>query len=660
MASSKRSASPLEGAVIKSTTKPSSRSSDSTADPIEEPADMPVRIIVSARSGSKAKRNDPASNQNLGRRGNQAKSQTRIASSEDQADPQHSGTSNEDSKLDEETKALSNLAGLPFHDDFAHVKWLEQIDGLAFANSNWIGYCEAKLIRRLQIHHKFWTAMEAPTRGTSELAFELFDRYGRLRKEFQEHRSNKGTGVWGSELGSEDILLIEYIRIEPGHLRQKIGTQIINAILNKARQKSTKFFALAKPRYIMQEELTEVSRPHQMVLATEAAEQFFRSMGFRRVGTSDWFAFTDDPSHPSKKLKTSQELYKHRIQPLRFSIAMFFARLRAPEMVDDECVWLMQTDMRPRMENEPGTPVDDDWNTALHLFALRNWPKSIAYASREWYELTRSRNRAGHTPLEALQNQMEKSRTTRTEGTKTHAVSDDFRGFTPEKIESLAVLQGVTICDLDKVSKDIISRVFTTPKNEFQRIPGAAEIQTTLRLKYGCTCGQCLGGFLSPRMQYALRREGYWQMRALKTKINHGPTWLEHHKSELERVSLRTREIMENYKFIREGFVNLSKHLTTCIDQDRIPDKKNILEICNGSGEWPPVTRLYLGNRGTVDAAITPLFHKAKDRNPWSGDSSRRGAPWTRGDPMTGIVECRNDLEFGFVTEMCGFKRSED
>ncbi|RSL95006.1 hypothetical protein CEP52_012305 [Fusarium oligoseptatum] len=576
MASSKRSASPLEGAVIKSTMKPSSRSSDSTADPIEEPADMSVRIIVSARSDSKAKRNDPKSNQNLGRRDNRAKSKTRIASSEDQADPQHSGTSNRDTGLDEEIKALSNMAGLPFHDDFAHVKWLEQIDGLAFANSNWIGYCEAKLIRRLQIHHKFWTAMEAPTRGTSELAFELFDRYGRLRKEFQEHRSNKGTGVWGSELDSEDILLIE------------------------SRQK---FFALAKPRYIMQEELTEVSRPHQMVLATEAAEQFLRSMGFRRVGMSDWFAFTDDPSHPSKKLKTSQELYKHRIQPLRFSVAMFFARLRAPEMVDDECVRLMQTEMRPRMEKEPGTPVDDDWNTTLHLFALRNWPKSIAYASREWYELTSSRNRAGHTPLEALQNQMEKSRTTRTEGSKTHAVSDDFRGFTPEQIESLAVLQGVTICDLDKVSKDIISRVFTTPKNEFQRIPGAAEIQATLRLKYGCTCGQCLGGFLSPRMQYALRREGYWQMRALKAMINHGPTWLEHHKSELERVSPRTREIMENYKFIREGFVNLSKHLTTCIDQDRIPDKKNILEICNGSGKGSEsLVGRQLKARGALDA----------------------------------------------------------
>ncbi|RSL48804.1 hypothetical protein CEP54_012730 [Fusarium duplospermum] len=459
MVSSKRSASPLEGAILKTNKKSPSRSPDSTADSIEEPADMPVRIIVSARSDYKAERNDPESSKYLGRRDKQAKSQTQAASSGDQTDPSHSSTSNHDSELGEETKALSNLIGLPFHDDFANVEWLEQIDGLAFAKGNWIGYCEAKLIRRLQIRRKFSIAMEEPTRGTSELAFELFDRYGRLRKEFREHTFNKGTGVWGNELSSEDILLLEYIRIEPEHQRQKIGTQLVNAVLSKARRKSTKFFVLAKPRYIMEGEITEVERPHKMVVATEAAERFFRSMGFKRVGS-------------------------------------------------------------------------------------------------------------------------------------------------PEQIESLAILQGVNICDLDRVSKDIISRVFTTPKYEFQSIPGATEIQTTLRLKYGCTCGQCLGGFLSPRMQYALRKEGYLQMKALTFYIGHGPIWLESHKSELERVSPKTREFMENYKFIREGFVKLSKHLTTCIEQDRIPNKTNLLEICNGSGKGSEsLDRTQLKARGALDAA---------------------------------------------------------
>ncbi|KAL6363791.1 hypothetical protein LRP88_03215 [Fusarium phalaenopsidis] len=275
MVAQKRSASPLEGAVLKSTKKPSSRNPDSFAGPTEAPVDVPVRIIVSLRSDSKAKRNDPEFNQYLDRRDDPADG------SEDQPIQVNPGTiGNEDTELDAETKALSDMCGLPFPDDFSDLRWLERIDGLAFVKGNWIGYCDAKLIRQLQIHHKFWVAMEEPTRQTSELAFELFDRYGRLRKEFREHPVNKGTGVWGSELDGEDILLFENIRIEPGHRRQKMGTKIVKAVLNKARRKSTKFFALAKPGYLVEEIDIENTEPR--LVTTGAAEQFFRSIGFRR------------------------------------------------------------------------------------------------------------------------------------------------------------------------------------------------------------------------------------------------------------------------------------------------------------------------------------------------------------------------------------------
>ncbi|KAJ4142534.1 hypothetical protein NW754_009976 [Fusarium falciforme] len=639
MVAPKRSASPLESAVLKSTKKPSSRNSDSTAGAIGAPADVPVRIIVSLRSDSKAKWNDPEPNTYL--------------------DPS-TIPGNEDAEIDAETKELSDMSGLPFPDDFADLRWLERIDGLAFVKGNRIGYCDAKLIRRLQIHHKFWVAMEEPTRQTSELAFELFDRYGRLCKEFREHPVHRGTGVWGSELDGGDIILFESIRIEPGHRHQKIGTKIVNAVLNKARRKSTKFFALAKPRCLVEE--IDFENTEQRVVATEAAEQFFRSIGFRRVGTSGWFAFTDDSRHPSTHLENSDDWNQSRFSQVPQPTVETFSRLGGPDMVDSECVRLLQTDLRLQLEDNPGVLLDETENTILHLLALRTWPKSIAYAIDEWPQLKSVRNREGHTPLEALQTLMETSRTTRTENGKTYVVSDDFRGFSSLQVASLGALEGVTVCDLDKVPKDVIARVFTTPKQEFQRIPGASEIQWTLRLKYGCTCGQCLGGFLSPRMQQALRQQSGLQLGALWDQIDDGPAWLKWNRTELRRVSFTTQDLMENHKNLRVGFVTLSKHFSTCIEQKRVPDEANILEVSQGSGEWPPVTQLYLRCGGTISAAVTMIFHKVKDRSSWATCSSNRRtfwAPWAQPDPMPGIVECRNDLEFGFVTGMCGYEGSE-
>ncbi|KAI8718497.1 hypothetical protein NCS52_00628700 [Fusarium sp. LHS14.1] len=479
MIAPKRSASPLEGDVLKSTKKPSSRNSNSTTDPTETPADVPVGIIASLRLDSKAKRNDLESNQYVDRRDDP------VDGSEDQpiGNP---GTipRDDDAEFEKEIKALSNLSGLPFPDDFAHLQWLERINRVAILKRTRIGRSDAILIRRLQIHHKFWTAMEEPTRQTSELAFELFDRYGRLRKEIREHPVNKGTGVWGKELDGEDILLFESIRIEPGYRRQKIGTKVVNAVLDKARRKSTKFFAFVKPGYLVEE--IDFEDTEQMLADTEAAEQFFRSLGFRRVGTSGWFAFTDDSSHPSKCLEASDDWNQPHFTQVPQSTVAAFSKLRGPDMVDSRCLQLLQTDLRLQLKDNPGILLDETENTIMHLLALRTWPRSVAYAIDNWPQLKSVRNREGHTPLEALQRLMETSRTTRIEDGKTHVVSDDFRGFNSAQIVSRGVLEGVNMCNLDKVSEDIISRVFTTPKQEFQRIPWASEIQNTLRLKVNC------------------------------------------------------------------------------------------------------------------------------------------------------------------------------
>lgn len=63
----------------------------------------------------------------------------------------------------------------------------------------------------------------AAPKGDITLAFELFDRYGRLRSELVTYPTIKRSGVWGRELDHGDILLIEAISVDQGYRRQNLA-----------------------------------------------------------------------------------------------------------------------------------------------------------------------------------------------------------------------------------------------------------------------------------------------------------------------------------------------------------------------------------------------------------------------------------------------------
>lgn len=63
------------------------------------------------------------------------------------------------------------------------------------------------------MRESFWLELEEPSAETSSLAFDLFDRYGRLNPEYYEHEFRKGSGVWGNELNHGDLLLFEELQV---------------------------------------------------------------------------------------------------------------------------------------------------------------------------------------------------------------------------------------------------------------------------------------------------------------------------------------------------------------------------------------------------------------------------------------------------------------
>src|SRR5438876_282420 len=92
--------------------------------------------------------------------------------------------------------------------------------------------------------------MEEPSRETSLLAFELFDRYGSLRTEIKEHPVRKGSGIWNKEFDTGDILLIEYLKIDEEYRKCGLGKKVVTAMLGKTREKTRHFFAIAWPTFL--------------------------------------------------------------------------------------------------------------------------------------------------------------------------------------------------------------------------------------------------------------------------------------------------------------------------------------------------------------------------------------------------------------------------
>ncbi|KAH7158323.1 hypothetical protein DER46DRAFT_509405 [Fusarium sp. MPI-SDFR-AT-0072] len=472
-------------------------------------------------------------------------------------------------------------------DEFAEFPWLEQIDTVATRDGTQIATCDAKLVRRNQISSAFWIQMEEPSHKTSYLAFDMFSKYGRLNREFYEHSFKKGSGVWGPELDRGDILLLETISVTRQHRRAGLGTQIVEAILDKIRPKHAVSWHLS---------VRVTSLPKLMKGVHQAiSELLFRSLGFRRVGVSSRQAF---------------------------------ASLSNPELPGGECASQLLDIMPTDFQDASWSAVDEDGNNLLHLAAIHAKLEAIQYILPCRPDLASNRNRAAVPPLEALKAKMELIRTRAVHGGLTSMCSDKFAGFLHPTVACVAALSDSELA------------------------------LHSLRLRYGCTCGECIGDFFSPRMRFAVLRRAETQrdlMQESFDEVPDGADCVEHNDKELYFLPASVKENLKTNKSMRQGFINMCGYIAECLEQKRIPNERNVLSIYQRQGsEWPLVTKHYLERGGTVAAVATMLFEKALQRGGYLGEGDHQVL---FGDEIVNSPECRNDYEFGFGSGICGYQR---
>ncbi|SPO05334.1 uncharacterized protein DNG_08021 [Cephalotrichum gorgonifer] len=534
-----------------------------------------------------------------------------------------------------------------------------------------VGEALGFIIRRPWIQSDFYENMEVPHMGTMNLAFDLFDRYGRLKEEIREHPLRKGSGVWKTELDNGDLLLVEDVKVERKYRRMGIGSKLVLHILEEAlRPRYNVAFAFAGAAAYYDDdgaagEPGPSNIPHRAKV--EAVVSFFRSLQFRRVGLSGWLALADDTDHPSRRLardkdpdpkvelddiidsdsdeeviQCNSDFTQTRVKKSEWDARWLgiSPRQKPPitsrkrplhyavkTLPDKDALVLLKSHTRDGiLEEFPLAALDGRGDTVLHAAAKASKPRCVAWLLRELTNptFTKAENYAGYTPLEALRAKLEASRVQASYGHgRMQIVADQFDGFDEDSVTCLLLLQGVSEPSPDQ----------------------------RMRAKFGCSCGECLGGFLSPRMLLKLKEQAKMCYGFLIHVIPPGTQgWYTEFKDMLNRFPESFQSHIRGSKALQGAFISLMGAVVDCLSDRKIPGKSAVVEYLQATEMWAQVETRYFAQGGTVAAVVGAVFDKAKLLDPEVGDGELEA---DLDEYYNGSPNCRNDLEFEFVRGHC-------
>lgn len=510
---------------------------------------------------------------------------------------------------------------------------------------------DAKLVRRDRRRSAFWVEMERPTQEIDDIPYDLFDIYGCLERDYYGHLILEGSGVRAWEFDHGDILVIDVVYVKPLWRHQGIGTKIVEAILDKARAMSSAFFAFAEAGYIAGGPGCVDKEDLDVAQKLAISEHFWLSLGFREVGRSRWFAFTDGSSHPFRHLGAAK---RPEYETLPEPVWTVLSILSDPSDSDVECAHQIQEAFPVDAAALARPYIDKNGNTVLHIAAMGRKAAAISYILAKYPLLSGIRNAEGHTPLEAVQSRMEEYRTRQDYGGFGSVGSNQFKGYSQSAIACLAAFAGNVAFDLTTLSEQDISAISSATDKAASGILEINKIRYTLQLKYGCTCGECIGGILSPRMRFALLGQAEFEREIpCEGLYASNQCWVESHMHALRYLATPVRKKLETNKVMRQGFVNMCGHIAGCLKKRRLPDEETVLQFYHDkTSERPPVTKNYLERGGTVAAVAMMLFQRAMNPDEWALGGRYMG--WYKDGTMD-LPACRNDHEFDFVRAMCGY-----
>ena len=419
--------------------------------------------------------------------------------------------------------------------------------------------------------------------------------------------------------------MFETVFAHDDHRRAGLGRSIVEELWTKAQELDPDCnFAFAWATHLNigegREETRMISGAERVAYcqkSEDAAVAFFKAIGFRRIGSSKFFALAKDPNHPSRRLVAADDPIPPHHPWLECADLVF------DQLSDTDTVSFFERGLllHPFTDNY-WNAEDDEGNTLLHTVARKSKPKALSWllSKRNAPELLEIRNHAGETPLEALESRLESRRVKCEIMMRTIPISDEFAGYGKDSVQCLMMLRNSI----------------------------AAEVVDISRITYGCACGECVAGFISPRMAFTLQCHAEVTFVAVGEDIDYysGQEWYEVNRDILQHNSSELKSSLIADVTLRKGMTNLFLCIAKCVQAKKLPSTPNILLCLADTQAATAHVSEFLEVAGSVAPFVLHCFRHAIEEDIFLGDGGHEAIfEYDIAEPKP----CRNDHEFVFV-----------
>ncbi|KAF9027051.1 hypothetical protein BDZ89DRAFT_1113615 [Hymenopellis radicata] len=474
------------------------------------------------------------------------------------------------------------------------------------------------MIYRRMLGGDFLAMMDEESQELHEFSVTLFDKNGLLRPRFKAgYRS--GTGCWGDELNEDALAYIEDITVKDEYRRRGIGSQLLQGLLE------SKY----KPQIS-----NVICWPSTKDGA--APKAFFIKNGFRRIGRTQFFGYSMDAEHPAHQILASDDVQQSVREagqnPNEISDNIKRERQRKfpihCAIVSNMSDSIAQV-IRRSHKAELYAP-DDAGFLPMHIAVqARNM---IAFKTLltlgHVEDLQNHHNADGATPLELLRDNMVNGR---------------------EFMETLLSANWLGYADID------LSMEYAV-KTAMGMDTGCATVQDYIaQNKHGCTCGRCLGGWLSPRMIFQLSVQAAFCMDNMpldevfvfkKRQVLDSSDIIHLYSGEFIPPSLYPNLSLSFYR----GFTAVFRAAYEILE-DVFPFTAETV-LSHARYAYYSETINFFRKGGMVEYALDAITSNAKDQS-MVGDREFY-ATFADDDEFVALPTCANDNEFELVRRMVG------
>lgn len=484
-----------------------------------------------------------------------------------------------------------------------------------------------KILRRF-CKGQFLDVMDEESDEMHQFSVALFDKFGKVKPFLISEGHRSGTGCWGEELNTGELIYIKDINVNDPYRGKGVGSWILKQFLT-SHHVGPSDTVICWPTPSNQPPSQEEWKAIQ-----NRQISFLRKNHFRRIGRTSFFGYSPNPSHPSRSVsadadpESAEALFTQSVGPASATdqaqaFPLHFALINLPRSEVPNAIRSFHA-----VDSNLIHKQDQDGFTLLYLAAAQGNAPAVSTLLElgAASDLNNYANKEGMTPLERIDETM------RSEREFSETLLQQWDGYSGEQLAVQAMLTRA----LGVFPEGMNDETYAEKK------------------KWGCTCDQCTDGWLSPRMRFRLDYESALcsdVMRDCAPLFRVGELLDDLLPPQFDSIPEHVRANMTKTFYF--GFINLFKALNIILrDVNKAPTISDVQALAYRDTS----AAFYFGKGGKVEYAIDALVNSTEEASSLIDGTFEElyEDENETDDSFRRLPKCANDLEFGLVKRKMG------